>query len=260
MLSFTVLGAGTSVPSARMAPAHLVRAGDLTLLLDAGAGCSTSLFRAGVTLDHLTGLALTHLHPDHTAELVPILFALVNPAHPPRTTPLPIWGPQGLAAHLAALEAAYGRWIRPGCGITVEELVGGQSFVLEDAQSSLLCTAFAVTHSVGSLAYRIEAGGASLCFSGDSGVCPALVEAARAVDLFVCECSALEGEEVEGHLTATQVAEVAAAAGCRRVVLTHLYGHQLRTDLVARVAQRFGGPVELAEEGRVLEVPAAISA
>jgi ribonuclease BN (tRNA processing enzyme) len=252
MLSFTVLGAGTSVPSARMAPAHLVRAGEATLLLDAGAGCSTSLFRAGVTLDRLTGLALTHLHPDHTAELVPILFALVNPAHPPRTTPLPIWGPRGLAAHLAALERAYGRWIQPGCGIVVEELAGGQSLVL----GSLLCTAFAVTHSAGSLAYRIEAGGASLCFSGDSGVCPGLVEAARAVDLFVCECSALEGEEVEGHLTATQVGEVAAAAGCRRVVLTHLYGHQLGSDPVARVAARFDGPVELAEEGRVLDLPA----
>jgi ribonuclease BN (tRNA processing enzyme) len=254
MLSFTVLGAGTSVPSARMAPAHLVRAGEATLLLDAGAGGSTSLFHAGVTLDRLTGLALTHLHPDHTAELVPILFALVNPAHPPRTTPLPIRGPRGLAAHLAAREGAYGRWIRPDCGIAVEELAGGQSFRLEHGESSLLCTGFAVTHSAGSLAYRVEADGASLCYSGDSGVCPGLVEAARAVDLFVCECSVLEGKEVEGHLTATQVGEVAAAAGCRRVVLTHLYGHQLGTDPVARVAQRFDGPVELAEEGRVLEV------
>jgi len=246
-LTLTVLGSGTSIPSRRRAPAHLVRAGDLALLVDCGSGCTTSLFAAGVSLDRLSGILLTHLHPDHTADLVPLLFALVNPAHPRRVSELPLWGPEGCAAHLEALRSVYGRWIRPeGYDLRVEQLDEGGCIVV----GPLTVTAYRVAHTRASLAYRVETDRASLCLSGDSGPCTSLERAARDVDLLLCECSVLEGEEVEGHLTATQVGELAATASVRRVVLTHLYEHIERADPVARVRACYDGAVELAEDGR----------
>jgi ribonuclease BN (tRNA processing enzyme) len=233
-----------------MAPAYLIRAGAVSLLVDCGSGASTSLFRAGVGPEGLGGLALTHLHPDHSADLLPLLFALVNPVQPRRESELPIWGPEGLNQRLTGLEEVYGRWVRPDCGVTLSELGDGDRFQL----GPLTAIAFRVQHSRRSLAYRFESAGAALCLSGDSGPCPGLVEAAGGVDLFICECSALEGEELAGHLTATQVGEIAAEAGCSRLVLTHLYEHVVRSDPLARVGARYAGPVELAEDGMVLEI------
>jgi ribonuclease BN (tRNA processing enzyme) len=247
-LSNTVLGSGTSVPSRRLAPAHLVRAPDAALLVDCGSGCTTSLFRAGVTLDRIDGVFLTHLHPDHTADLVPLLFALVNPVHPARTADLPIRGPEGVAAHLEALRAAYGRWVRPStCEVRAEELAHHQRVDL----GGLACTAFSVTHAgKPSFAYRFERGGRVLCLSGDSGPCDGLLEAARGAHLFICECAALDGEELAGHMSPTQVGRLAREAGCRRVVLTHLYDHVERAGPVALVRAVFDGEVELARDGQ----------
>jgi ribonuclease BN (tRNA processing enzyme) len=46
MFTVSVLGSGTSVPSPhRMAPAHLVRCQEVSLLLDCGSGCTTGLVR-----------------------------------------------------------------------------------------------------------------------------------------------------------------------------------------------------------------------
>jgi len=250
MLTLTVLGSGTSIPSPRRAPAHLVQAGETTVLLDCGSGCETGLFLAGVTLDRLDAVLLTHLHPDHTAGLLPLLFALVNPLHPRRGRELPIRGPEGTAAHLAALEVAHGRYVRPSCGVSTEELTPPRRIDI----GPLRVSAFAVDHSAASLAFRLEHGGAVLCYSGDSGPCDTLVEAARGADLFLCECAALEGEAQQGHLTPSQVGAIARAAGCARVVLTHLYPHVERADPLPGVRGEFPGPVELAGDGRRFEV------
>jgi len=251
MIKLTVLGSGTSIPSHRNSPAHLVQCDDLSLLLDCGSGCTTGLFRAGVALDRLGGIMLSHRHPDHTAGLVPLLFALVNPVHPPRQTDLPIWGPPGIEAHLEALSRVYGSWIKPRtCSVPPQELADRQVLEL----GPLKITAFAVQHSGVSFAYRIDGPGASLCFSGDSGMCEALEQAAREVDLLLCECAALEDEEVASHLSATQVGQLAAAARCRRVVLTHLYPHVEATDPLPRVRRHYDGPVELAEDGAAYSV------
>jgi ribonuclease BN (tRNA processing enzyme) len=245
--SLTVLGSGTSVPCAtRMAPAHLVRAGELALLVDCGSGCTTGLARAGLTLDRLSGVLLTHLHPDHTADLLPLLFALSNPMGPQRAGELPIWGPPGTARLLEQLGATYGRWVKPRGGeLRVVELGDGAVVDLAD----LRVLAFEVVHLKGSLALRFEHGGRALCASGDSGPCPGLERAARGVDLFLCECAALEGDGYRLHMNATDVGRCATAAGARAVVLTHLYDHIVAADPIARVRELYAGPVQLAEDG-----------
>lgn len=246
-MNITILGSGTSVPSARRrAPAYLIRHEDVALLMDCGSGCTTSLARAGQGLEMLSGILLTHLHPDHTADLLPLLFALANPLHTQRSTDLPLWGPVGVGDYYRALDGLYGRWVHPLQGeVVVNELDDGDSIQLGD----LTCVAHRVHHSQGSLAFRLEAEGMSVCFSGDSGPCSGLEQAARGVDLLICECSLLEDEEVEGHMRASDVGRLAASAGCGRVILTHLYEHIEDSKPVQRVRQLYSGPVILAEDG-----------
>jgi ribonuclease BN (tRNA processing enzyme) len=61
-----------------------------------------------------------------------------------------------------------------------------------------------------------------LAYSGDTGPTPALVELARDADIFLCEATLNKPEgEPHGHLTAEEAREIAAAAGARRLLLTH---------------------------------------
>lgn len=249
-MRITILGSGTSVPAVgRRPPAFLLQAAGKCLLIDCGAGSTTALMTHGVTVDALDGVLITHLHPDHTAELLPLLFALKNPLGPTRRRTLDLYGPMGLRAHLEALGGVYGDWIAPReCEVEVHELAVGEARSLEE----LSFVAHAVEHSGPCFAYRVEAGERSICFSGDSGPCPALTEAAQDVDLFVCECAAMEEEAAQGHMSATSVGRTAAEAGCRRVVLTHLYEHVVASEPVDRVKALFSGDVLLGSDDLVL--------
>jgi ribonuclease BN (tRNA processing enzyme) len=250
-LSLTVLGSGTSVPAPGRRPsAYLLSAGGESLLMDCGAGAVGSLVDAGETIQHIAGVALSHLHPDHTADLVTLLFALTNPVCPPRQAPLYIWGPAGTAARLQALEQVYGKWIQPPtCEVRVRELAPGDPLCLGTAR----LTPYEAVHSGDCFSFRVEDQGRALCYSGDTGKCDGLRAAAQGVDLLVAECSVLEGEQLPGHLKASEVGILAASAGCGQVVLTHLYPQVLAQDPLAIVGQHFAGPVKLAEDGMVLQ-------
>ena len=247
MLSLTLLGSGTSVPSARRrAPAHLVQHEELALLVDCGSAATHGLARAGLALDRLAGLVLTHLHPDHTGDLISLLFALANPVGPQRKGELPIYGPEGTGKLLEGLRTVYGRWVEPRGGpIVLSELKDGASFTL----GSLEVRAFSVVHMKGSLALRFEAGGRVICFSGDSGPCPGLERAAQGADLFLCECASREGDTYKGHMGPADVGRCATAAGCREVVLTHLYDGIDESATIERVRELYTGPVRLGEDG-----------
>lgn len=189
---------------------------------------------------------LTHLHPDHTGDLVSLLFALANPVGPQRAGELPIWGPEGAAKLLEGLRSVYGRWAEPRGGpLALSALADGASFAL----GALTVRAFSVVHMKGSFALRFEAGGRVIAFSGDSGPCPGLERAAQGADLFLCECASREGDTYKGHMGPIDVGRCATAAGCREVVLTHLYDGIDEEATLATVREHYAGPVRLGEDG-----------
>ena len=68
--------------------------------------------------------------------------------------------------------------------------------------------------------------GLSVCYSGDTAPCPGLIEAARGADLFVCEGTYGDSADTalahsRGHSTFADAAEAAAAAGAKRLWLSH---------------------------------------
>jgi len=77
-----------------------------------------------------------------------------------------------------------------------------------------------------SVAYRIDHGGSSIVFTGDRETYePGLVELAGGFDVLVHDFVALPEREVEHgelHAKPSEVGRVAAEAGCRMLVLTHV--------------------------------------
>lgn len=79
--------------AARSGIATAVVVGDAVYVVDAGQGAGRQLARAGLPLDRVRALFLTHLHSDHVADLAPwLLFGLFE-RRDPAVAPMAVYGP-----------------------------------------------------------------------------------------------------------------------------------------------------------------------
>ena len=86
----------------------------------------------------------------------------------------------------------------------------------------------------------------------------ARAEVARDADLFLCEATMQDSDpRSEGHLKASEAAEIAAANGVAHLVLTHLPpGRDLGLTLAEAHHTARGTALELADDGKTYEVGA----
>lgn len=241
-----VLGSGTTVPDLERGPAgFLVQVQGRSWLVDGGTGTLGRCLRAGVDPRELDGGFYSHHHPDHCADLVPLLFSMrVGP--PARERDYPIWAGRGFGAFFAGLQGVYGKWVRPGAGeVRLTEL--SREGPDEVRVGGLVVRTRPANHSAAALHLRFEADGHSVVFSGDTGWSDALVELATGADLLVCEVGSSDEAPFEGHLAPSEVARIVARARPREVWLTHFYPGTDPAAAVARVAAT-GVPVRHAAD------------
>ncbi|MEM4790417.1 MAG: MBL fold metallo-hydrolase [Thermofilum sp.] len=195
----------------------LIRAGSLTFLLDAGEGVYASLKRCGFDVSDIDYVLVTHKHGDHVLGLPTLLV------HAKRLNrKLKLIGPADL--DLRALLSAVGI---PDHVERVEAMLieppAEPTLVLSEGAAKVY--AVAVEHTHPALAYRVEAGGASLVYTGDTRPTSSLVGLAKGCDLLIHEASYNPGEEsvavADGHSTARQAVETAARAGARYLMPVH---------------------------------------
>ena len=244
-----LLGTGTCSVSERrsMAACALEAGGDL-VLVDCGPGCIRRMADADLSAHEVKAIFLTHYHVDHAGDLAALLFVRAYDPAGPGWRPLLIAGPPGLAEHFDAVTRLLPEKF-------FEEREVPEILVLEgDGTDSLDVGGLSVTwrevkHSGAAIGYRIEAGGSACAFSGDTEPCDNLVLLAKGADAFVCECSVPDNAPVPGHMTPTLVGKAAAKAGCRKVVLTHLYPIMEEIDAEMAIWDVFDGTVVRGEDG-----------
>lgn len=251
-MKLTILGSGTCVPrSDRGAAGYVVEAAGTQMLFDCGPGTVVRLVRAGLDFRGLDRVFLSHRHPDHCLDVVALIHANSWTPGFRRERPLEIVGPSGTRAWLRAIYAAFPSLEPRGWELRVAEWDRGRA-----EGDGWDVTSIPVVHGeVPAIAFRVEAGGRSVVYSGDTGVCDGIVEIAREADLLVIECSypdAIVG--IDNHLTASQAGRIAREAGARRVVLTHLYPQAIEADVVGECRAMCGGDVVRAEDGMRVEV------
>jgi ribonuclease BN (tRNA processing enzyme) len=250
-MQITVLGSGTAIPDKeRGSPGMAFRSADTLLFLDLGAGSLYRAARFGIEVSRVDGVLLSHLHPDHTGDLVPLLFAFRNPEWP-RREPLHVFGPTGLPEFLKNLDATYGSWIEAeGYSREVRVFQAGTTTL-----KGLHVSTCPVRHGPAAIAYEIkETSGRRLVYSGDTEYCNELAVFAREADLLILECSFPEGEERPGHLTPSEAGRIAGKARCGRLLLTHFYPACTGQDLLGPCREHYDGPITLAEDGMVIQL------
>lgn len=245
MSEVVILGSGTGIPSLRRASPGLVLVTDNTkVLIDSGPGTLRRMLETGMTYRDIDLLLYTHIHPDHIADFVPILFACKY-ADLPREKDLLCVGGPGFDRHVNELKKIYGRWIEPrSYRLSITE-VSEKPLLFQNLNISSM----PMNHTPESVGYRIELrDGKSIAVSGDTDYCTSVVDLARDADLLVLECSFPEGKKVEGHLTPSLAGRIASESRCSKLLLTHLYPVCDSADMVGPCRDVFKGEVILAED------------
>ncbi|WP_166846411.1 MBL fold metallo-hydrolase [Isoptericola sp. BMS4] len=229
------------------------------VVLDLGSGGLGALQRHVDPLS-LDGVALSHLHPDHCADLSGLYVYLRY--HPTRgdartgsSRQLPVYGP-GSAAERAA--AMYGM----GPGESMDGVYDFRSWApgRPVRLGPLELEPFTVFHPVEAYGFRVTGPSsvrpgerATLAYSGDTDSCAGLVDAARDADLFLCEAAFQEGRDdgIERgiHLTGRRAGRAAAEAGARRLLLTHVAAWSDPRVPLAEAREVYGGPVDVTVPG-----------
>lgn len=174
--ALTVLGSATPYPTAdNPCSGYLVSSGDTRIWMDAGTGTLAQLQRH-VRLDELAAIWISHLHADHCADLLTAyygaLFADVRLA-----APIPLYGPAGIADRLAHFLSNTPRRSPVESAFDVHELRDGHHVQV----GALTLTSRSVVHGIPAFAVRMETGGRSLVYSGDTAPCATPDEPGRAV-------------------------------------------------------------------------------
>lgn len=251
-MRITTLGTGTAAPHAKRAQSGtLIETGSVRLLVDCGSAVVLRMAELGLSWQTLTHVAITHFHADHTTDLANLIYAWRYGQLPPRSEPVELIGPPGLATLLDAMKPVFGDDLLTVVPLKITELTRGVPLQLGE---DVVLSALKVPHTAESVAYSVSGRGRRVVVSGDTGFDPALAVWAGGCDVLLCECSLPDAMALSTHLTPRQCGAIAAIAQPKQLVLTHFYPPVEAVDIAGQVAEHFGGPVVCCHDGWSLEL------
>ena len=202
------------------------------------------LRRAGLCVDRLQGVIVTHFHPDHVAALPDLAVSawLLG-----RTEPIPIYGLADATDRFAAMMRLYRSDQWPGFYGLPSQLVPEVPGALVLKTRDVEIRSYPTQHTAPSIGLRIEdrATGGVVAYSSDTEPCDEVVALAHGASILLHEATG----EVVGHSSAAQAGEIARRAGAARLVLIHYPPDPAsRPGWLQDAHEAFGGPVELAQD------------
>ena len=229
-MKLTVLGgAGGWPPAGGACSGYLLEHDGFRLLVDPGYATLPRLLEI-VPAEAIDAVLVSHGHPDHVADLNPLLRVRAMSDNPP--PPLPAYAlPDALRPVLALDQVAA---LEGAC--EAREFNAGDGFAIGPfgIESRLL------PHFLPNAGFRVAAGGRSVTYTGDAGPTDDLIDLAAGTDLILAEATFVERVPVgaAGNLnSASEVGRQADRAGAARLLLTHLWPG---TDPAASVAAASG--------------------
>jgi len=227
------------------------------IVLDLGYGSLPRLLAllGSSAADGIDQVIVTHAHPDHMVDLHGLLRARCYGRR--LAPPIPLHAPEPVLTRLISLEDDGVEVVRRAFDWHPLPATPRQigPFRLE---SMLL------PHYLPNAGVRLSGPGLTVAYTGDTGPDPALAELGRDADLFIVDATdrwqRRDGPDAPDvppgpglNLTAREAGEAAAAAGAKRLLLTHFWPDNDRQASLAAAAAAFRGEILLAAEG--LEVP-----
>jgi len=243
-MQLTVLGGCGAWPTADQAcSGYLVEYAGFRLLIDPGYATLPRLLRHS-TVDAVDAVLISHGHPDHCADLNPLLRARGLSDDPP--PPLPVYAPHGAVDAVLALD-------KPAMlagAYRLHEFTPGDRFDIGPYTTDT----WLLPHFVPNAGLRLTTPGAVLAYTGDTGPSPEIARLARDADLFLSEATYVHQVptgDAPYLLTARLAGQYAHQAGAARLMLTHLWPGTNPEAAQAAAAETFEPPIALATPGLI---------
>ncbi|HLJ81463.1 MAG TPA: MBL fold metallo-hydrolase [Ktedonobacterales bacterium] len=257
MARIIFLGTSAALPAAHRANtclAVLPEAPDAGLLIDCGGDVYGAILRAGIPLDAISDLFITHAHIDHIGSLPSLIesFRLGG-----RTAPLHIWSLPEVDTIAQALMVAFSfelkldSWTFP---VTFSTVSSGQELTLAGSRARAL----AMDHAVPSAGLRLELPGGTVAYTSDTQPTPAIQELGKDARILITECTYLSRDassaRMTKHSTAQETGEQAAACGVAKLALVHIGQGWTPDEARTEAARAFSGEIIIPNDGDMLAV------
>jgi ribonuclease BN (tRNA processing enzyme) len=226
----------------RKNPSTLLLINNTPYLVDCGYGTSMNM-AAKVPLNSLRHIFITHLHSDHTLEAGSVIY---NGWATGLNTQVDIWGPPGIQRMMNSYldymkEDIDVRMVDEGRP-DLRQLVKAHEFsnsgvIYQDEQVTISAQRVRHPPLTHAYAFRFKTKDATIVISGDTTYSPELIEFAKGADILIHEVMYLPGVDallkrvnnaqtlkdhlLASHSTTEEVGKVAAAAGVKKLVLSH---------------------------------------
>ncbi len=247
-MRLTVLGCSAWPGPGGAASGYLVQQDGFNLLVDCGNGTLAKL-QERIEIRDIGAVLVTHAHPDHYADLYSLWVAVAFGEQAARG--IPLYAPPGFMDIVTSVSDE-------GSSTYIHETFSFNPVHPGDVREvgPVTVTAFGMNHPRGAVGYRLEASGAVIAYTGDTGPTDQVTELARGAGAFLCEATFQDEppEDYPFHLSGVQAGEYAAAGGVERLVLTHLWPSNDAAVTRAQAEATFDGEIVMAASGMELEV------
>jgi ribonuclease Z len=246
-----ILGSASAVPAENHENTHiLVEAGEDKILVDCPGNPVVRLNQAGLEINQVTGIILTHFHPDHVSGFAPLLMSMWLVG---RKQPITVYGLAPTIDRAEKMMDLYDWEQWPGFFPVNFVRVAAEEHAQVIENSDLHIYASPVEHLVPTIGLRFEfpRSGKVATYSCDTEPSQVVRRLAQGSDVLIHESTGSS----KGHTSPEKAGEIAAQANAAALYLIH-YPPQLVTaeSLLVRAKQTFSGPVYVAHDLQVIEI------
>lgn len=258
-----ILGsAGPALDPERVSSSYLLWIGDRAkMLVDMGGGAHERFGKSKAKITDLSLLAVSHVHPDHVADL-PALLWLSNRF---RKESLPVVGPSGNNV-APSISTFFHRLFDDKTGVfqVMGSALGSKKAYAEGSvrldisavdvakkapttvfdRDGMTVTAFGIPHGdMPTLAFRVQTHGKSVVFSSDqTGTDPEFVKFAKGADILIMHLTIGAGQKNPFHAAPDVVGRISQEANVKQLIVSH-FGPMDLNAAIAELKKFYTGPL-----------------
>lgn len=244
-MKIILLGTGGALPPAGRAQTGIyIEKDDRALLVDCGAGILYQLANAGLDLEKIDTILISHHHLDHMSDLLPFITARWLAGY----SSTRVIGPEGTAQLLHSWLNLHD-YVNQHVSVDVNDIQPGDSFEAQGFKIDSMAT----EHWIPTIAFKFDG---KFAYSADTSPINVMCQFAQGCEILLHECSSPNGAEMPFHTSPKELGELLTDCGVQKLVLTHFYPQSVgrESEMAQSIRRNFSGEVVVGQDLMKFEI------